>query len=652
MNARQGFDAAANQRLLVAELEALHAQLMAHAQGAAGSATEAPEGSAPQLDRLAQLFDLSPFERRVLLLAAAIELDGRFAAACAEAQGDNRLRHASFSLALAVFPDAHWSALTPLAPLRRWRLVELQAGESLLASPLRIDERVLHTIVGISEIDGRVRELVRLLPPAHARAAGHELPASQREHAHRIARLWSAPEGTERPVVGLWGGDTAAKRGVFALACAELGRAAMILRGTELGEGAERRGLLKLVQREALIEGALLAIDDDAAQAASHAADIANAIEGAVAVFAREPRAGFERPAIGIAVERPPIEEQRQIWRAALAEADALAVLPEPALHALIGQFDLGAAAIRGAVLQAAAQRPAMDTDKAQDWRGALWCAARGQGAPRLEDLAQRIRPGARWADLVLPAEQRRALDDIVAAARQRFRVYELWAMGGNSRRGLGLSALFAGVSGTGKTLAAEVIAGALELDLYRVDLSAVVNKYIGETEKNLRRIFDAAEEGGAVLLFDEADALFGKRSEVRDSHDRFANVEVSYLLQRMEAYRGLAILTTNMRAALDPAFLRRLRFVVQFPFPDAAQRREIWRRVFPPSTPTEGLDMDRLARLNVAGGNIRNIALNAAFLAADADEPVRMAHLLRAARAEYAKLERPIADADIGGWT
>src|SRR3989442_107054 len=160
--------------------------------------------------------------------------------------------------------------------------------------------------------------------------------------------------------------------------------------------------------------------------------------------------------------------------------------------------------------------------------------------------------------------------------------------------------------------MAAEVLAGALRLDLYRIDLSSVVSKYIGETEKNLRRVFDAAEGGGAILLFDEADALFGKRSEVKDSHDRYANIEVSYLLQRMESYRGLAILTTNMKSALDAAFLRRIRFIVHFPFPDAAQRVEIWRRIFPASTPTEGLDITRLARLNITGGNIRNIALNA----------------------------------------
>ena len=217
--------------------------------------------------------------------------------------------------------------------------------------------------------------------------------------------------------------------------------------------------------------------------------------------------------------------------------------------------------------------------------------------------------------------------------------------------RGLGISALFAGPSGTGKTLAAEIMANEFRLDLYRIDLSQVVSKYIGETEKNLRRVFDAAETAGAVLLFDEADALFGKRSEIRDSHDRYANIEVSYLLQRMEAYRGLAILTTNMMQALDQAFTRRIRFVVQFPFPDAAQRAEIWRRIFPPLTPTQGLDVGRLAQLNVPGGNIRNIALGAAFLAADCGRPVQMVDLLHAARAEYAKLERPLTGAEIAGW-
>ena len=183
------------------------------------------------------------------------------------------------------------------------------------------------------------------------------------------------------------------------------------------------------------------------------------------------------------------------------------------------------------------------------------------------------------------------------------------------------------------------------------IDLSSVVSKYIGETEKNLRRVFDVAEAGGAILLFDEADALFGKRSEVKDSHDRHANIEVSYLLQRMEAYRGLAILTTNLKDNLDNAFLRRIRYVVRFPFPDATQRAEIWRRVLPKRTPTHDLDISKLARLNITGGNIHNIALNAAFHAADEGQPLGMKHLLRATRAEYTKLDKPLTETEIKGW-
>jgi SpoVK/Ycf46/Vps4 family AAA+-type ATPase len=265
--------------------------------------------------------------------------------------------------------------------------------------------------------------------------------------------------------------------------------------------------------------------------------------------------------------------------------------------------------------------------------------------------LAQRIEPAAAWDDLVLPEPQRQTLREIAVHVRRRATVYDDWGFAARCSRGLGISALFAGPSGTGKTMAAEVLANELRLDLYRIDLSQVVSKYIGETEKNLRRVFDAAEDGGAILLFDEADALFGKRSEVKDSHDRYANLEISYLLQRMEAYRGLAVLTTNRKDALDAAFLRRLRFVVTFPFPDAGQRARIWQRIFPGQTPTEGLALDKLARLNVAGGNIRNIALAAAFLAADEGEPVGMAHLLRAARGEFAKLEKTLTEAELKEW-
>jgi SpoVK/Ycf46/Vps4 family AAA+-type ATPase len=266
-----------------------------------------------------------------------------------------------------------------------------------------------------------------------------------------------------------------------------------------------------------------------------------------------------------------------------------------------------------------------------------------------MDRLAQRLAPKATWDDIVLPASVEELLRQIGGQVAQRTRVYDDWGFRDKMNRGLGISALFAGPSGTGKTMAAEVLANDLRLNLYRIDLSQVVSKYIGETEKNLRQLFDAAEDGGAILFFDEADALFGKRSEVKDSHDRYANIEINYLLQRMEEYRGLAILATNMKSALDQAFMRRLRFVVNFPFPAPADRARIWRRVFPPGVPLGDLDYGRLSQLNLAGGSIHNIALNAAFLAAQGgeDQTVTMPLVLRAAETEFRKLERPVREAD-----
>jgi SpoVK/Ycf46/Vps4 family AAA+-type ATPase len=310
----------------------------------------------------------------------------------------------------------------------------------------------------------------------------------------------------------------------------------------------------------------------------------------------------------------------------------------------LIAQFSLNRPQIEAAVRHAGNGSTGSLEER-------LWEASRIQARPQLDDLAQRIESTVTWDDLILPPRELATLRNIAVHLRQRLRVYETWGFAQKSSRGLGLSALFAGPSGTGKTLASEVLANELRLDLYRIDLSQVVSKYIGETEKNLARVFDAAESGGTILLFDEADALFGKRSEVKDSHDRYANIEVSYLLQRMEAYRGLAILTTNMKQALDTAFLRRLRFILEFPFPNAAERAQIWQQIFPPQTPLGALDWQRLAQLNVAGGNIRNIALNGAFLAAEAGSPVTMAHLRSAAEAEYAKLQRTLSSAELRGW-
>jgi hypothetical protein len=318
------------------------------------------------------------------------------------------------------------------------------------------------------------------------------------------------------------------------------------------------------------------------------AARLIEDIQGVLIVTSRKRRRlTHRRPVLTLEVHKPAASEQRELWRDYLGPVGKYV---NGYVETLVSQFNLNAPTIQAASAEVLGRLSWGDTKPSPDDIGAmLWDTCRSQAQPRMDDLAQRIEPAAGWEDLILPDSQLEVLRDVASQVRQRFKVYETWGFGSKGKRGLGISALFAGLSGTGKTMAAEVLASELRLDLYRIDLSAVVSKYIGETEKNLRQVFDSAEEGGAILLFDEADALFGQRSEVQDSHDRYANIEVSYLLQRMEAYRGLAILTTNMKEDLDSAFLRRIRFIVQFPFPDPAQRLEIWRRVFPTNTPTGG---------------------------------------------------------------
>jgi ATPase family associated with various cellular activities (AAA) len=598
----------------------------------------------PALETLCVTFGLSTFERNLLLLCAGMELDSTFAAHCAAAQDDPQHGYPTFGLALAALPEAHWSALTPIAPLRYWRLVEPTGGDTLTASRLRIDERVLHYLAGMHHLDERLQGLVEPLDVAG------ELPPSHHVLMHKITRLWSqTKEGSTVPAIQLCGEDDAGKRSVASTASAAVGLRLHAIRAADVPVAAtEREALARLWEREAVLSGSALLVECQEPGEAENlrpAISLLERLGGALVVTSREPLSTRRRQLIRLDVNKPSAAEQRSLWHDALGP---LAHELNGQIEVLTTQFDLGVQEIRTASSGLLADTSTADEEISAT---ALWDLCRVQSRPRLDDLAQRIEPAAGWDDLVLPEAQHQILREVAAHVRQRTRVYEAWGFAAKGARGLGISALFAGASGTGKTMAAEVLANELRLDLYRIDLSQVVSKYIGQTEKNLRRVFDAAEEGGAILLFDEADALFGKRSEVRDSHDRYANIEVSYLLQRMEAYRGLAVLTTNMKDALDSAFMRRIRFVVQFPFPDTAQRAEIWRCVFPPETPTEGLDTNTLSRLSVTGGNIRNIALNAAFLAADAGEPVRMAHLSRAARSEYAKLEKPLTESEIGGW-
>jgi AAA+ superfamily predicted ATPase len=627
---------------------------MVQAEGAlheAASAMSMP----PAIETLSATFGLSPFERDLLLLCAGMELDSTFPSACAAAQGDLRA-YPTFSLALAALSDPHWSAITPAAPLRYWRLIEVGAGSALTTSPLRINERILHYLAGVPHLDERLAGFLKPLRLS-------KYPDLVQSHQALVERLTSAwQQETKTPshpvvVMQLCGDDAAGKREIALAACAKLGLNLNVISAHVIPTiPAELDALIRLCECEAALSMSALLLDCDDIDMSDAARRIAivqliERINSPLIVTSREPVRTRHHPMIVIDVGKPTPTEQRAIWESALGSVTSIL---NGNVDALVSQYNLSARTIREACAEVAGCTFPGDTQTPSDPDGfgeLLWDSCRVQARPRMSDLAQRIEPSATWDDIVLPEPELTILREIAVHVRERAKVYEDWGFAARSSSGLGISALFAGASGTGKTMAAEVLANELRLDLYRIDLSQVVSKYIGETEKNLRRVFDAAEEGSAILLFDEADALFGKRSEVKDSHDRYANIEISYLLQRMEAYRGLAILTTNMKSAIDTAFLRRIRFIVHFPFPDAGARAEIWERIFPLFTPTDGLDVKKLARLNIAGGNIRNIALNAAFLAADTGEDVGMKHLLRAARSEYAKLEKPLTEAEIGGW-
>jgi hypothetical protein len=593
-----------------------------------GTVTPAPPALVTLTDRLR----LSRFERDILLLCLAAELDTGVERMCAEAQGDDARAYPTFALALSIFDEPVWEALSPERPLRYWRLIEITqpAGQPLTTSRLRADERIVNYAKGLNYLDDRVSAL---MSPLDAPVDPGSKPESQRNVEDAILGQLKFENGGNGPVLQLLGRESSTKEMIAADVCASLKLRLYRISATLIpAQTSEVEPFARLWQRESLLLPGAMYLDAQNTDAESPAGQAVSLLlartRGLVFLDTRDTWSSSR--ATAVEVERPTPEEQRTLWREALGDGG------EQASARMAAQFDLGALAIRDIARKAQTDAGNSRADLADR----VWTAALMVTRPAMDALAQHIEAKSGWDDIVLPAAEMDLLHQIADQVESRATVYRDWGFAEKMSRGLGITALFAGPSGVGKTLAAEVLANSLKLQLHRVDLSSVVSKYIGETEKNLRRMFDAAEGGGSILFFDEADALFGKRSEVKDSHDR-------YLLQRMGSYRGLAILATNARTALDPAFIRRLRFIVTFPFPGPSERRAIWERVFPPKTPIDGLDFARLARLNVTGGHIHNIALNAAFRAAQSGTPVTMAFVLDSARNEFRKLERPVNEAD-----
>lgn len=612
--------------------------LLEVAKAAADMQTAVAQQPPPAMLILSQRLGLSPFEQQILLLCTTIELDTRIAKLCAQAQDNLNQPYPTFALAFSLFEQPAWDVLSPERPLRYWRLIEINqpGAQPLTHSALRADERMVNYLKGLNYLDDR---LTPLLVPLDTVGLNIELPPSQQQAIAEIVPYLK--QSAQRSlIIQLLGADSASKQLVAQQAVQSVGlflyRLPIELLPTQVGE---LETLMRLWERESLLLPIILYIDAQEipeAQTPSLHRFLARS-SGLLFLSSREIRSNLGSTSVAVDIDKPTTEEQRQIWENVLGDrSDEI-----PAQ--LASQFNLNLITIQQIAQTTQAKTDIIDPT----FNKQLWSACLASTRPQLDTLAQRLYPKAIWEDIVLPPEETNLLQQIADQVRQRRKVYQEWGFENRMNRGLGISALFAGESGTGKTMAAEVIANDLRLNLYRIDLSAVVSKYIGETEKNLRRLFDAAEDGGTILFFDEADALFGKRSEVKDSHDRYANIEINYLLQRMEGFKGLAILATNMRNALDNAFVRRLRFIVTFQFPSPVERQKIWQRAFPNAVPKENLDFARLAKLNLTGGSIHNVALNSAFLAAQQESPVTMPLVLQAARTEFRKLERPINEVD-----
>ncbi len=611
----------------------------------------------PRFMQLCQSFDLSEFEQEVLLLALAPILDPRYERIFGYLQNDITVRRPTVHMALDLIVDSPSERLRLLPSfMDGGRLIyhklvhRMQDGAIESALPnqqLGVDEAVVAWLLGEYHPDPRLLEWVRM-----------EEPNAGEEEILLTQEIWEfVSKATNGQTVAIFHGDDE---------IVQLATARMLASSAELpllwvdmrdvvGSGFAAQEAIQLILRDGRMTGSAVFVrgwDAVVGTGLPRPALLQHFFKARIPVIVSSEKEwyvhGVERSEsiLRVKFERPSYRQRRALWHFYTAEIDD-DLSDNVDIAMLASQFALDSTQIRDAV--ASARDIAIQRDSEIGHRD-LVTAARIHSSPNLSGLAHKIEPRYEWNDVVLPADQRETLRELIQTVKGRGIVMEEWGVGDKLKTSSGVTVLFAGPPGTGKTLSAEVIAGELGLDLYKLDLSMVVSKFIGETEKNLGKIFDEAQSSSAVLFFDEADSIFGKRSEVKDSHDRYANMEISYLLQRMEVYDGVTILATNLRANMDEAFTRRMQFIVDFPFPDEQERLHIWRTLLPPNLPmTDDINLELLAtRFKLAGGNIRNIIASAAFLAASNGGVVSMDHLLHSTRRELQKMGRLVSDMNL----
>jgi hypothetical protein len=638
-----------------------------------------------RLVRLQRLFDLSTFDLEVLLIALGPELDLRYERLYGYLQDDVTRRRPTVDLALHLLCSSPDDRLTQRArfssdaPLIRHGLVRLipdptQSEPAFLSHALKLDEQTVNFLLGQVALDSRLLPFCQIITPA---VRLEELPV-QPDVQRALPALVSDAVKTQSPLHLWFSGPSDSIKHRVAEALAHQTGALLLVADLSAAavERAQLNEAISVLFREATLRQAFLSVEgldrcaeNDAPEAQRDLSALIAAMldkAGGVVILcgsSSDPLLTKDSSdVIDVAFPIPDFKERRDFLDATLSREGIVLVADDRTAFA--ERLRLTPDQITGAVIRARNRAIWRENVVISNERSSgspieitlddLFAASRDQARTEIGTLARKIEPVHAWTDIVLSDDCIAQLREICQRVAHHRRVMNDWGFDRKLSHGKGVTALFSGPSGTGKTMAAEVIANKLRLDLYRIDLSAVVSKYIGETEKNLRRIFAAAENANVILFFDEADALFGKRSEVRDSHDRYANIEISYLLQQMDEYEGLSILATNLRRNMDDAFARRLDFSVSFPEPDEDQRLQIWQSIWPSDTPrSDDLDLAYMARqFRLTGGNIRNIAVSAAFLAASQDRPVSMRHLIHATRREYQKMSKVIGVGEFGEYS
>jgi hypothetical protein len=649
----------------------------------AGSLWRAPEarmaasraqGTVLSLEMVRERFRLSAFEVECMLVCLAPELEARYQKIFAYLNDDVTQKYPSVDLLLRLLSTLEESArcralLTPASPLLRSGLlvcVEEQAAGSPLSRCLKVDPAVVQFLFEDYKLDAELESVwLERDYPAEAEALWSANTDTARSLGPHIVRyLEQETIKRDRLVISVIGRSGSGRRHAVESACWQAGLGVITLDCARIIKHPRLEQVITRAFRDSLLHASPLVLGNFEAvlQNVERGPEFRMALErqiderGWVLFLLREEQeagaAWFPRHRhVAITIPELTNEARRNLWVALLSESAPLATAEiDEIAEALAVKFRLSPGQIAIAFRRCAHVLAGKDADTAA-WQAQLHAQAAQISAPRLGALAKKIKPLYHWPQLVLPRKKKELVRDVVRHVQQRRRVMEEWHFNSLMSRGKGLTVLFSGPPGTGKTMAAEVIANALQMDLYRIDLAGVVSKYIGETEKNLSRIFREAEYSDAILFFDEADALFGKRSEVKDAHDRYANIEINYLLQQIENFEGVVVLATNMRQHLDEAFLRRMQVVVEFPMPACEDRVCIWRQSFPKKAPVDAeVDFDFLARqFELAGGHITNIALWAAMLASEEGAPISMRHCVRATRRELEKIGRRCIKEEFG---